>query len=95
MLFYWYLFMRSYLMIMKFVDVVQKKKGKETPGIHVRLLVLLIKKLISCLMLLKPKEQNNERRLESFPSFPKRPLIDQPLSSLFVIYIRTQNFKTP
>ena len=43
--------MRSYLMTMKFVDVVQKKKGKETPGIHVTLSVLLIKKLISCLML--------------------------------------------
>ena len=29
MLFYWYLFMRSYLMIMKFVDVVQEKKEKK------------------------------------------------------------------
>ena len=76
--------MRSYLMIMKFVDVVQKKKGKETPGIHVTLLVLLIKKLISCLMLLKPKEQNNERQLESFPSFPN---VHRPTLIVTVCYL--------
>ena len=61
--------MRSYLMIMKFVDVVQKKKRKRNSGYPCNIVSPTYQEVNFVSDALKPKEQNNERQLKSFPSF--------------------------